>query len=395
MGKHHGGSSNAGKKGKGGGKPSTVVTKAVSSKSSKASTDKPAMQSLGDALVHKKGYSPGAKGKGKTNKKDYKKGWEKGAKKYASDKKENNSDANFKSHGKPKTKAPPKTEKEIRMDRKAAKPNFELVESIKTSWNKVRVKSTPDSEKKALLMKMAEQMAGHVQQVTLRHDASRMTQCLLQFGNATQRQAVLTELLEKAVEISKTPYGHFAILKAISYCTGADDQKRICASLKGHFVTLGTNVIGARTVESVCTLYPNKFSRPLRAEFYGHKFTVLLDAPPASLDELLQLQSSKKEAILDHVRDLVQKFVDKGLLEFKYVHDLLWEYTKAVQDDAKRMEDLIQQLADSAPKLITTKPGARAICQVITYSGAKDRKRVIKVCPLSLPAYFCYTYTGR
>ena len=147
MGKHHGGSSHASNKGRKTNK-ALAPTKASSSKPSKTASAKPVMQSLGDALLHKKGYSPSSPGaKGKSKKKDYKKGWEKSAKKYAADKKENNSEANFKSHGGRHTKVPPKSEKEIRMDRKAAKPNFELVESIKTIWNKVRVKSTPEAEK--------------------------------------------------------------------------------------------------------------------------------------------------------------------------------------------------------------------------------------------------------
>ena len=391
MGKHHGGNGKAGNKSGNRAKSPHKAASAASKPKASSSSTKPSMESIGDALKHKKGFTASA---GKGGKKSYQKGWDKSSKKYESDKKENNSEANFKKFGGSKSKKPvvKKTEKEIRMDRKAAKPNFELVESIKTSWNKVRTKSTPEEEKKTLLVKMAAQMQGHVLQVTLRHDASRMTQCLLQFGTSAQRQAVLVELLEKSVEIAKTPYGHFAILKALSYCTGGEDQKRIAASVKGSFVALGTNVIGARTVESICSLYPGKLSKPLRTEFYGNNFMVLLEKPVTSLEELISAAPSKKEAILDHIRDLLQKFVDKGLLEFRYVHELIWEYCRAVAGDTKRMTDLCQQLADAAPKLITTKPGARAICQVITYSGAKDRKRVIKVrvfsLSLSLPHCF-------
>ncbi len=62
---------------------------------------------------------------------------------------------------------------------------------------------------------------------------------------------------------------------------------------------------------------------------------------------------------MDHMRDLVQKFVQKGLLEFAYVHNLLWEYTQEALTDSNthRMVDLVNQLAESAPKLLSTKPG--------------------------------------
>ncbi len=104
---------------------------------------------------------------------------------------------------------------------------------------------------------------------------------------------------------------------------------------------------------------------------------------------------------MDHMRDLIQKFVQKQLLEFTYVHHLLYEYTQELQSSSgsgnsngtaavgsvtendlkknqQRIDELINQLADSAPKLLSTKPGAKVMCFIITFSNAKDRKRIIK-----------------
>ena len=53
------------------------------------------------------------------------------------------------------------------------------------------------------------------------------------------------------------------------YCTGAAEQKKIAAAFAGHFVSLGAHVIGARTVESILQIYAPKFTRGLKAEFYG------------------------------------------------------------------------------------------------------------------------------
>jgi pumilio family protein 6 len=136
-------------------------------------------------------------------------------------------------------------------------------------WNKVRDRSTTEEARVALLKRMVDQMSTHVLQVTLRHDASRIVQTILQFGNQSQKDVMLGELSVKAYEISKTPYGHFTILKAITYCTRASDQRTIAAAFRGHFVALGTNVIGSRTVESIMQLYPAGLTRSLKAEFYG------------------------------------------------------------------------------------------------------------------------------
>lgn len=97
------------------------------------------------------------------------------------------------------------------------------------------------------------------------------------------------------------------------------------------------------------------------------------------------------------MRDLIQKFVDKGLLEFVYVHHFLWEYIQEITalpvissggvqqsnisnatSNNKYMSDLLSVLAEYSLKLMSTKPGTRSICQIIAYSAAKDRKRILK-----------------
>lgn len=281
-----------------------------------------------------------------------------------------------------KVKGKSSEEAPSKKDRKYTKPNFELVESLKNQWNKVRVKSTPKPTRDALVTQMVKHMTGHVMQVTLRHDASRIVQSIFQFGTPQQKKIILDELLPRLVETCKTPYGHFVVLKALSTCNDEADQKRMCHALSGHFVSIGTNVIGARTVETLLQLVPARLTRDLRAEFYGSKFKVLLPEPPRNLKDLLDGLENKEVSIMDHMRDLVQKFCDKGLLSFTYVHTLLCEYAveaaRRVTSSPKYMEELVQQLAEAAPKLMSSKAGTKAMCYVATYAGAKEKKRILK-----------------
>jgi hypothetical protein len=87
---------------------------------------------------------------------------------------------------------------------------------------------------------------------------------------------------------------------------------------------------------------------------------------------------TRKDSLLDHMRDLCQRFVDKGLLEFSYVHHLIWEYVSECDGLTSRFSDLVNLLSDSALKLITTKPGAKVMCTIISNSSAKDRKKILK-----------------
>ena len=84
---------------------------------------------------------------------------------------------------------------------------------MKSHWNTVRIKATTAAVREKLVQQMASKMEGQVLQVTLRHDASRIVESILQYGTEKQREKILHELLSKLVEIAKTPYGHFVVLK--------------------------------------------------------------------------------------------------------------------------------------------------------------------------------------
>ena len=44
-------------------------------------------------------------------------------------------------------------------------------------------------------------MQGHILQVTLKHDASRIVQSILQFGTLEERKKILEELITNIVEV--------------------------------------------------------------------------------------------------------------------------------------------------------------------------------------------------
>lgn len=122
--------------------------------------------------------------------------------------------------------------------------------------------------------------------------------------------------------------------------------------------------------------------------YISQKFVVLAPEKPRNLIHLLEQLPSKASSLIDHMRDLVQKFVDKGLMEFSFVHNLLWEYTQQIVKEVvdttaaagkkSRIDDLVNQLVESGPKLMSTKPGAKAMCLVVTHAGVKERKRIMK-----------------
>ena len=91
----------------------------------------------------------------------------------------------------------------------------------------------------------------------------------------------------------------------MAYCTELDEQKLVLASLHKHFVQLGTNVIGARTVETVLQTFPKTLTNALRAEFYGPHFTILLPETPRNLRSVIEGLPAKEGMVCD--RTLMKK----------------------------------------------------------------------------------------
>lgn len=105
---------------------------------------------------------------------------------------------------------------------------------------------------------------------------------------------------------------------------------------------------------------------------------MLLQTPPKDLPSILSQLPSRRAAILDHMRDLVQRLVSKKLFDFKYSQELIGEYTCEVTQDTARMNELVRQLSDALPRLLVSKGGARACCHLIAHGTAKDRKSMVK-----------------
>ena len=125
------------------------------------------------------------------------------------------------------------------------------------------------AKKQEIIEVILKKITGSIFQISLRHDSSRIIQSIIQYGNPNQLTRILNELYPKLMEIAKTPYGHFIILKIIQSTHVYADQNRLIHALSKHLIALGSNVISARIIEAIFHYYPTKLVQVLRAEFYG------------------------------------------------------------------------------------------------------------------------------
>lgn len=115
--------------------------------------------------------------------------------------------------------------RQVRKDRQSTRRHADCVAEGKVLWNKLRLKTNTSKDTKDLMDKVMTLIRGKVNEIALQHDASRVVQAAIQFGNEEQRKEILTEVCKSEgslAEMAKIQYAHFCCLKFIKYCARDD-----------------------------------------------------------------------------------------------------------------------------------------------------------------------------
>jgi pumilio family protein 6 len=112
--------------------------------------------------------------------------------------------------------------RQVRKDRQSHRRHADTVAEAKFLWNQLRMKSNTPDDTKERMEKLMTLIRGKVAEIALQHDASRVVQAAIQFGNESQRRELLTEICSSETgclsELAKIQYAHFCCLKFIKYC---------------------------------------------------------------------------------------------------------------------------------------------------------------------------------
>ena len=112
---------------------------------------------------------------------------------------------------------PANKKRALRRQRAAAKPYFEAVTASKVLWNELREKKCPEARRAALVAELHGALLGKYKEVALKHDASRLVQAVIQYGNEEQRLQLFEEISGPAcfMDICKSPHAHYCVTKLI------------------------------------------------------------------------------------------------------------------------------------------------------------------------------------
>ncbi|KAI0014658.1 armadillo-type protein [Xylariomycetidae sp. FL0641] len=252
-------------------------------------------------------------------------------------------------------------QKQLALERKAAKPLADELQRTKKIWERLRRKShVPKEERQKLVEELFAITTGRMKEFVLKHDSVRVVQTAIKYSTPERRKMIAKELKGTYAQLAESKYAKFLIGKLL--------------------------VEGDKEVRDVIV-----------PEFYG-KVRKLINHPEASwiLDDIYRGAATKEQkaimlrewygpefSIFRQQGDMTNQLVQKKMTGFTMLHDAMYQYflnAKPGTEEAKEYMEMIKEdeNGDLLKNMAFTRPGSRLTALLLAYGGAKDRKQILK-----------------
>ncbi|KAB8271851.1 armadillo-type protein [Aspergillus minisclerotigenes] len=279
-------------------------------------------------------------------------------------------------------------QKALLQERKAAKPNADMIQRSKQLWERLRRKShVPLEERKKLIAELFDIITGRVRDFVFKHDSVRVIQTALKYANIEQRKQIARELKGHYNELAQSRYAKFLIGKLIVH---GDTEIRdlIIPEFYGHAKRLIRHPEASWILDDVYRQVATKEQKAkLLREWYGAEFSIFKEekgkVPTAELSEILKENPEKRGPIMHFLHELVNQLIQKRTTGFTMLHDAMLQYflnTKPGSSEANEFIELLKgdEEGDLVKNLAFTPSGSRLMCLSLAYANAKDRKLLMR-----------------
>ncbi|KAK4551789.1 Pumilio y domain member 6 [Recurvomyces mirabilis] len=297
-------------------------------------------------------------------------------------------------------------QRQLAKERKAAKPNADVIARSKKIWERLRRKShVPLEERKQLTAELFEIITGRVREFVFKHDSVRVIQTALKYADRTQRRIIVEELKGDVRELVESRYGKFLVAKMV---VEGDQQVRniIVPQFYGGVKKLINHPEAGWIVDDIYRqIATTQQKAVMLREWYGQEFALAnrnvkaedAEKESADLKAILEKTPEKRRPILEHLLQMINSLIQKKMTGFTMVHDAMLQYFLALSPGTEEFTDFLELLkADIETKaeakdstdvagggdlyrnLAFTKSGSRVVCLALAYGSAKDRKVILR-----------------
>ncbi|KZT00076.1 ARM repeat-containing protein [Laetiporus sulphureus 93-53] len=290
-----------------------------------------------------------------------------------------------------------KAQRALLEQRRAVKPHSVLLTEAKRIWQLAHRKDIPKAEREQHIKALMNVIRDNVNDIVLKHDASRIVQTVMKYGRAKERNEVAVELKGKYKELVQSRYSKFLVMKVIRFCPS--HRASILREFQGHVLRLLLHREASSVLADAFELYTNAYERSLLLrDFYGKEASLLTITAGSSEEQerskkglrgiLEGVEGERRKRLLSALKEnLVTIFnnPDKGAVSHAIVHRALWEYLAALNtledetEQEKLRREIFESCEDVLAEMVHTKDGSRSVREFIAHGTAKDRKQIVKV----------------
>ncbi|KAL6708515.1 Pumilio y domain member 6 [Coniothyrium glycines] len=288
-------------------------------------------------------------------------------------------------------------QKAERKERKAAKPNADVIERSKKLWEKLRLKSHIEKEeRKKLVKELFELITGRVKDFVFKHDSTRVIQTAIKYSTMEQRRMIARELKGDLRTLAEGKYSKFLIAKLVEK---GDPEIRdlVISEFYGHVKRMINHPEAAWILDDIYrqVATPEQKNRLLR-EWYGAEFSIkglgTQGTDSAELSTILQESPEKRKPIMTYLETQINSLIQKKLTGFTMLHDAMLQYFLVCEPGTEQANDFLEHLkpdptlkegeeadnVDLLKNLAFTKSGSRLMSLCFAYGTAKDRKLFLR-----------------
>ncbi|KAL6893744.1 hypothetical protein ACP4OV_007842 [Aristida adscensionis] len=291
------------------------------------------------------------------------------------------------------------------------KRNYSLEKELTVLWEKMRCHDVSKEERSKLVTEALRKMGGKYLDIAGSHVTARILQTCVKWCSQSERDAIFDSLQPDLLTLSRKKYAVFLVKKLIKLANKKQFALFI-SSLHGHTAKLLSHTIGAAVVDYAFQRATQPQKRQLLLELYSTELQLFKDLTVQNSLSLLDTISKlglQKSSVLQHMTMVIQKILEKGIVEYSIVHTAILEYLTIA--DKTSASDVIRQLIPlltqgssiidgdepsvatelakktkfkkrlSEPlivRIMHTREGLKIGISCLKYGSAKDRKKIVK-----------------
>lgn len=259
-----------------------------------------------------------------------------------------------------------------------------------------------------ILVLLGKLSASSLAQYCSKDIGSRVLQACLKWGSRSQRKRVFVVLKDDIPKMCTDRYGHVVVLKLLRYISRTSLERKPSEEEKKERTQNMREFLEAFHGKNLHTaFYHRQGCRVINAIYFSdavspkEKRRLLHDiaVPPAialtrpesagskSLRQMLHaedLTQDQHSTTMSHLREVLERSVDKELLGIDVVHLLFQAFCEDASES--QLKDLAAKCMAGAPYLLSSKPGAEAVLRLLGVASAKERKEFCRELKGKYPA---------